>query len=124
VLLDRTVTDGHISEDERDLIVDKIAELNRPASRRQAGEFLSSVFENYPAQIVSDEDLTNFIRIRNEITHSGVMSHRDLQGREYSDAVHAEHMRLKSLMERVFLAMLGQRPNLMKFSWELWLMGR
>ncbi|MGH2548207.1 MAG: hypothetical protein ACRDHN_02395 [Thermomicrobiales bacterium] len=106
-----------LSNEAQEKMRDKIPELNRSPARRQASAFLERTFADYPAQRVSVEDVGQFIKIRNQIAHSGRMDHREVD-REYSDVLYEQYMRLSSLMERVFLARMGQRPNLMEFTWE------
>ena len=100
-------------------MAEKVSELNRMSARRQAAQMFASIFEDYPAQRVSEEDLKRFVTIRNDITHRGVA---DVPWSElaYEQELHIQHMRLKSLLERAFLALLGERPNLMEFGWEHW----
>jgi hypothetical protein len=117
LLLSNCQQRGWMTSDERELMKGKLGELNRLAARKQAARFLADVFKDHPVQAVSDADLKLFSDIRNDITHRGIMTRRD-PNLEYHKELHHQHMRLKALMERVFLAMFGARPNLMTFSWE------
>jgi hypothetical protein len=112
---------GMLIDEERRLMQEKVAELNRLAARRQALRFFANVFAQYPAQRVTDDDLKTFIEIRNHITHAGVMA-SPIEG-GYGTTLNHQHGRLRSLLERVLLALLGQEANLMAFSWTEWLAG-
>ncbi len=62
-------TDGVVTMDQYKLISQKIPELNRPSMKAMAMDFFEAIFASYPARSVSIEDLSEFLRIRNEITH-------------------------------------------------------
>lgn len=112
---------GFIEEHERSLMQEKLGEINRLSARLQALRFFEDIFRDYPAQTVTEEHMATFVKIRNDITHRGVMTHG---GDDYGQVLHEQHLRLQSLLERVFLAMMGQDANLMTFSWTQWTAGR
>lgn len=111
-----------ISESEAKSLASKLIELNRKSALEQALNFLRKQLEPFPAQVVKEVDMELFIKIRNQITHGGVMAAPETE--DYGQFLHHQHMRLKSLLDRVFLAMLGQDANLMTFSWEHCYSGR
>jgi len=111
-----------LTSSQRGLMKNKLRELNRPSIRTLASEFFATVFADHPAQVVNDMDISNFVAIRNEIAHQGVMS-RSRQG-DYEDVLSCEHMRLKALLERTLLVLLGIDANLLNFSWTNYLAGR
>jgi hypothetical protein len=121
ILLKNCQTKGLIEEGERVLMRDKLNEINRLSAKVQALRFFEDVFKDHPAQVVTQEQMDTFAAVRNGITHQGVMRHKG-EG-DYGDVLNHHHGRLKSLLERTFLAMMGQDANLMSFSWEMWLAG-
>lgn len=114
--------DMFLKEHERLLMQDKLSEINRLSARRQGLRFFEGIFKEYPAQIVTEEDMRTFVNIRNDITHRGVMC--DEGDQEYANRLHEQHRRLMRLLERTFLALMGQDANLMTFSWTHWKSGR
>jgi hypothetical protein len=112
-------TAGRLQDDELAAMREKLPELNRPSAQRQLLAFCERVFMEYPAQDLNEAEAQRFIRIRNEITHGGVMPSTGGDG--YARALSHEHGRLRALVERVVLAMLGEQPNLMEFSWRNYL---
>lgn len=115
----KAASEQELSEVEReaiDLIVRKIPELNRRAIADSGHRFLSNLFENYPEQTVTLDDVQNFVRVRNEITHTGVGPNRNAES--YGFDVGSEHFMLLRLVERAVLAILGEHPLLMKFEWK------
>lgn len=118
MLLSNCQAKGFIEEHEQLLMQEKLGEINRLSARVQALQFFENIFQNYPALAVTEEDMRTFVRIRNDITHRGLMTHDGED--DYGDVLHDQHMRLQSLLERVFLAVMGQDANLMTFSWTHW----
>ena len=112
---------GFIEQYERSLMQEKLGELNRRSARRQSFQFFEDIFSDFPAQTVTEEDIKVFVKIRNDIMHRGVMSREGAD--DYGEVLLTQHMRLMSLLKRVFLAMMGQDANLMAFSWTEWLEG-
>jgi hypothetical protein len=114
LLLRNCEQQGSLTNLERKQMSQKLGDVNRVGARAQALRFLDDIFADHALQRVSEEDLDVFYRIRNGIAHGGVMRH---DGEGYQELLLLQHMRLKSLLERVFLAMLGEQANLMTFSW-------
>jgi hypothetical protein len=115
------VDEGLLGDDDRAAIQRKLPELNRFSTADLVTRFLQDLFTDYPAQDVTEKEIQRFIQLRNEITHTGSVARLT---EDYMGELHAERMRLKALLERVLLAMLGERPNLMQFSWRNWRYGR
>jgi len=121
-LLENCHEKGYIEEHERAPMNEKLGEINRLSARMLGLRFFEDVFRDHPAQVVTEEDMKTFVRVRNDITHRGVMVHDGDDG--YGQVHNQEHGRLQALLERVFLAMMGQDANLLTFSWTNWLAGR
>jgi hypothetical protein len=113
--------EGQLDEAQFGLITAKLPELNRQAAADQALRFVDEILAEYPAQDVTSDEMQLFVKIRNSITHGLTAG---LPEDAYGDRLHEEHMRLKSLLERIILAMLGQDANLLTFSWRYWMQPR
>ncbi|HZU12259.1 MAG TPA: hypothetical protein VFB58_05425 [Chloroflexota bacterium] len=110
---------------ERDAMSAKIGELNREAIIPSAMRFFKRVFAEHEYQEVTEADLRTFLAIRNSITHTGIMDLDALKlpvgfPYDYGTVLPHEHERLDSLVERVVLALLGERPHLMDVPWQDW----
>jgi hypothetical protein len=120
-VLNDGLADGLLQQSQLDALKSKISALNQTGVTQQVHKFLQKTFASYPAQEVTSEELARFYQIRNEIMHGGSMRTYE---KDYVQELHEEQMRLKALLERIVLGMLGERPNLMEFSWREWRSGR
>lgn len=115
------------SDEQLKSIEKQFPNLNRLSLMDRAFDFLTATLKPYPKQEVTRSDLRCFIDIRNAITHSGSMrdagktckASRELK-EDYGLHLHTEYMRLKSLLERVVLAMLEYNCRLLDFPWQHW----
>lgn len=99
---------GLLSEDEEGLFMRKVGNLNELNLARKGEAFFTRVFASYNAQDVTLEEFSRFVSIRNHISHTGTMrANYD----NYAQVLHHEFVRLKALLERVVLALLGGTPE-------------
>jgi hypothetical protein len=113
---------GKLSSDQRVRMSEMLAVLQRPSIARRSQEFLDYVFERYPAQKVSREDLRRFIGIRDSIAHAGSATsaevlYDDAESSDYGFLLHRQRMRLTALLERVVFAMLNFECDLLSEPW-------
>lgn len=101
---------------------EKLSELNRKSIKNQSLNVLTSLFEAFPEQNITSEDLKTFISIRNSLTHGSKIAVPD--GMDYGRYIHEQQGRLSSLLERVYLVLFEQDANLMSFGWPNWLAPR
>jgi hypothetical protein len=116
--------EGRITTGQEKWLAGQVKGLNSPSRSRDAHDikaFLDSVFMSYPAQQIDLLEINRFFQIRNAIVHRGWM---DLDADDVGTELGEESGRLRSLLERVILARLGESPNLMNFSWRKYLPAR
>ena len=90
-------------------VEEKLPELRRLSTAAQAAQFCDRVFRNYePVQKATADELHALSTVRNDLAHTGAAKVERLP----------EKLRqLTSLVERVILAMLDERPHLMEVPW-------
>jgi hypothetical protein len=110
------VESGSITEAERDLILEKIPELNRRSASNQALEFIADVLAEYPDLRISEGKIRLFSKVRNEITHMG---HPDLavSDEEYQKRLHLYRVHLGSFVASIMMVLLDEEPDLGSWYW-------
>jgi hypothetical protein len=114
--LRQAIADGLLNSEARGLMIEKLGELNRPSTWRVANQFFLQVFAPFTAQDVTEDEFRHLAMIRNGIVHEG---RPQLEVATLVETLALEQRRLSHLVDRVILALLDERPNLMDFSWRV-----